>query len=155
MTIPGLRHPSACDGFSVLELLIAIAILALAGAVVMPSLLRPSDHMRLRTTAQDLANAIRLTRSAAIARNNQMVLIVDLEGHTFESPVVPRRSFAASIAAELKIAEPERITPSRGGFRFFPDGSSTGGEIVMSLNAEQLKLCVHWLNGQARQGSAC
>jgi general secretion pathway protein H len=69
--------------------------------------------------------------------------------------VIPQGSFAADIVAQLKIAEPERQTPSRGGFRFFADGSSTGGDVLLRLGSREARICVNWLTGEAQDGRAC
>ncbi len=138
-------------GFTLLEMLIVIAILGLVGTIAIPALLRPSDRLQLQASTRDIVNALRLTRAAAIARSTPMTLVIDLDKGALESPVVPARTFVKGLEARLKIAEPERVSPSRGGFRFFADGSSTGGEISLALKGLTAKVCVHWLTGQARE----
>jgi general secretion pathway protein H len=147
---------SACttSGFSLVEMLTALAIVALATALVMPLALRPSDALRLDAAAQDVVAALRLTRAAAIAHNTDAALTVDAERRTFQSPAVPSGSLPTDIAVTLKIAEPERAR-SRGGFRFFADGSSTGGDMVLALRGREAKICVDWLSGIARRAASC
>jgi len=145
----------AAAGFTLLELLVVLAILVLVAAVALPRLTGPSDGVRLQSAVRDLLGALRLTRAAAITRNVEMALVIDVEQRTLQSPVVPSRRFEADIASQMKIAETERATPSRGGFRFFPDGSSTGGDIRLRLGGREMRICVHWLTGQARQDEAC
>ena len=48
-----------------------------------------------------------------------------------------------------------RSAASEGGFQFFPDGSSTGGEITLSLRGQQEKLCIDWLTGIVRKAAVC
>jgi len=141
-------------GFSLIEMLVVIAILAAVAIISLP-LARPSDTVRLQAAARDLVGALRLTRSAAIARSTDLVFVIDADKRTFESAVVASKSFAADIMAQMKIAEPERTTPSRGGFRFFADGSSTGGDVLLRLRNTEVKLCVNWLTGEAQDGANC
>jgi general secretion pathway protein H len=149
-------HIWACGvaGFTLIEMLAALAVVALAAALVMPLVLRPSDALRLDAAARDLVAALRLTRAAAIARNADAALIIDAERRTFESPAVPARPLPADVRLKLKIAEPERAQ-SRGGFRFFADGSSTGGDVVLALNGKEVKICVDWMSGLARAAADC
>jgi general secretion pathway protein H len=145
-----------CAGFTLLELLVVVALMALAAAIALPLLSgKPTDNLRLRATAYDLTGAIRATRASAILRDTQAVLIVDVEHHTFGSPALAPRSFPSEIAAQLQVAAPERLSPSRGGIRFYPDGTSTGGDVRLSLHGRESRICVNWLTGEPRVGSQC
>ena len=110
-------------GFTLIEMLVVMTIMALVATIAVPLLTRPSNTLRLETTARDLAGALRLTRARAIAQNVDIALDIDVDRHTFQSAAMALQSFAPGIVAELRVAEPERATPSRGAFRFFPDGS--------------------------------
>jgi general secretion pathway protein H len=142
-------------GFTVLEMLIVLALLALAAAVAMPIFARPSDTVRLQATARDLINALRLTRAMAIARNAEIALTIDVDKRTFASAAIRTQSFAPGITAELTFAEPERKDQSSGGFRFFPDGSSSGGDVHLRLRGREARICVNWLTGEAQPGEHC
>jgi len=135
-------------------MLAALAIVALATALIMPLALRPSDGLRLDAAAADLVAALRLTRAAAIAHNADAALTIDVERRRFESPAVPARFLPADLSVKLTIAEPERAR-SHGGFRFFHDGSSTGGDMVLALHDRETKICVDWLSGLARRAANC
>ena len=138
-----------------LELLVVLALLALAGALALPQLARPSDGVRLQAAARELTGALRLTRASAIARNTPLALTVDVDERAFESPVVARKSLSADIALKLTVAEPERATPARGGIRFFADGSSTGGDLLLRLRDQEARICVSWLTGKPEEGAKC
>jgi general secretion pathway protein H len=153
MRLPHARK-RATAGFSVVEMLAVLAIIALVTALAMPLALRPSDALRLQAAARDLIGALRLTRAAAIARNADVALTIDVDRRTFESPAVPARHFPADIRTRLKIAEPERVH-SYGSFGFFPDGSSTGGDVLLVLHDKEVKICVDWLTGIPREAANC
>jgi general secretion pathway protein H len=144
----------ATSGFSLVEMLAALAIIALVAALAMPLAIRPSDALRLQAAARDVVGALRLTRAAAIARNADVALAIDVDRRTFASPVVPTRHFPADILARLKIAEPERAR-AQGSFRFFPDGSSTGGDVALVLHDKEVRICVDWMTGIPRQAADC
>ena len=146
---------AARAGFTLLELLIVLTILAVVAVFAVPQLAKPSDRLRLQAAARDLAAALRLTRSTAISRNTEIALVVDVDARAFESPAVSRKSFSSDIDVQLKVAEPERPTRSRGGFRFYADGSSTGGDIVLRLRDNEARICVNWLTGKAEEGRTC
>ena len=143
------------EGFTLIEMLIVLAILALAATVSLPLLSRGSEGLRLQMASGELAAAFRLTRSAAIMRNSETTLMIDVDRRTFKSTVVPQRPFAADIQAKLKFASGIGSSSSDGGFHFFPDGSSTGGDVTLSLRGKQARLCVDWLSGEVRREPAC
>jgi general secretion pathway protein H len=155
MTDRSQSEPFSASGFTLLEMLVVIVILALATAVAMPIFTRPSNGVRVQATARDLINALRLTRAMAIARNAEIALTIDVDKRTFTSAAVRPQSFGPDIAAELTFAESERTARSTGGFRFFPDGSSSGGDIRLHLRGSEAKICVNWLTGEAQQGERC
>jgi general secretion pathway protein H len=134
-------------------MLVVIVILALATAVAMPMLARPSDGVRVQATARDLINALRLTR--AMARNAEVALAIDVDKRTFASAAIRTQSFGLDIVAELTFAEPEQTARSTGGFRFFADGSSSGGDVRLRLRGREAKICVNWLTGEAQLGERC
>lgn len=148
-------HFSNVAGFTIPEMLIVVAILALTISIAVPLLSRPPDNLQLQVVANDIVGALRTTRASAITRNNVMAFLIDIEKRTFESPVAPRKSFSAEIATELKVAQLDQTTKSIGVFRFYPDGSSTGGDLVLSLRGKKARICVNWITGEARQADDC
>jgi general secretion pathway protein H len=153
--MPMRRAHDQAAGVTLLELLIVLALLALIAAMALPALTAPSDGVRLRAAAEEIAAALRLARAAAIARNGEAAVVIDAERRSIHTQGTPAQPFGSDILVALTIAESERQTPERGGFRFFADGSSTGGDIVLRLNGRELRLCVDWLTGKTRQGAEC
>ena len=142
-------------GFTLIEMLVVLAILAVTATFAAPLLSGGSEGMRLDMASSELATALRVTRSAAITNNRQTMLMIDVDRRRFGSIVVPERSFAPNIEAKLTFATGVRSATSDGGFRFFPDGSSTGGDVTLSLRGKQARLCVDWLTGTVRESLTC
>lgn len=152
----GESRNRVCEGgFTLVEMLVVLAIIALTTTFAVPLLSGGSEGLRLDLASSELAAELRVTRSAAITRNAQMALMIDVDRRTFGSTVVSERPFAPNIEAKLTFALGMRSASSDGGFQFFPDGSSTGGDVTLSLRGKQAKLCVDWLTGTVRKGPTC
>src|SRR5579859_7139125 len=71
------------NGFSLLELMVALAIAALLLALVMPTDSRRRARVELASSAREVAAALRLSRSQAIAMNRSMAVVVDVENDSY------------------------------------------------------------------------
>jgi general secretion pathway protein H len=152
-----MRHriASSQSGFTLIEALAVITILAIVTAFTIPAIMRKPDHLILRETVQQIRQMLHLARATAITTNSESVFFIDLKEHRFGLQNVGTRDMPHEISASFKIAEPERLTASRGGIRFFQDGSSTGGELNFALNGKTATLCVHWLLGRPVEAESC
>ncbi len=75
--IPRLR-PDILAGFTLLELLLCLALLALLSALAVPSFHSQTSSTRAQATAQALMSAAMLARASAIRRATSVVLRPDL-----------------------------------------------------------------------------
>jgi general secretion pathway protein H len=137
-------------GFTLLEMLIVIFILTLILSITTPLLFKSNDKLKLNALADQLIGRLQLTRSAAIASNRALEFKVDLDTRRAYSPISPPIEIPSDVKIELSIAAPEKLTPTVGAFRYFIDGSSSGGDIRLMLNSSSMKISVNWLTGQAR-----
>lgn len=86
MSQSALSRRSASLGFSVLETLVAVAVIGMVVVIGVPSVLRQMSKVRLEAAANDVANLVRQTRLRAIRdRQSYTVEVVDndeLHGQT-------------------------------------------------------------------------
>lgn len=139
------------SGFTLLELLVVLAMLAAIACLSFPMLRRPSESARLEAAARNLIGALRATRMGAISRGKELTLVIDADARSFHSEVAARQVIDPDIRVRAVVAKDEQITQTRGRFRFYPDGSSSGGDIQLLLNERDSRICVDWLTGLAQQ----
>jgi general secretion pathway protein H len=133
------------DGFTLVEVLVAFAVLAALGIVVAPAFHR-SGQARMLADARNLAAALRITRAAAIAQNRDMTLLVDAERRTFGSEAVPAAALDPRTEIGIEVAGPYR-SGFVAGIRFLSSGRSTGGRIRLANGSSRTRLQVIWATG--------
>lgn len=140
-------RPSA-SGFTLLELLAVLLILALVTAFVVPSL-GGGAAVDIKSAALSLAAGLRQTRNQALNDNRPAVLALDVEKREFQLPGERRvRKLPQRVDISLFTARSEQLGENRAGIRFFPDGSSTGGRITLSTGSMRYLVDVDWLTGR-------
>ncbi len=139
-------------GFSLLEILIVLAVLSLAVGVVAPSFRGPRGSERLRPLALKLATDLKLARSTAILGRRPVPFLIDAKTHTYRvegagSPVKLPDTIGLVVFSPREVAS----GGGAGQLVFFPDGSSTGGRLTLTDQVTSVTLNVEWLTGSITQ----
>ncbi|MGH6912897.1 MAG: GspH/FimT family pseudopilin [Geminicoccales bacterium] len=134
-------------GFTLLELLVVLAIIAFVVALVPGYMLRSQPRLDVNVAARAIADGLRRTRGEAILRNRSQVFALDVEDRLFRpgegTPVQIDRTLELSFLT----ARSELQSESIGQIRFYPDGSSTGGRISVAQGGWQADVRNDWLTG--------
>ena len=137
-------------GFTLLETLVALALVVLLLAVAVPALIVPPG-VSLRTTADLVATGLRQARLAAIRQQRPVALLVDVNARALQVEGGSRiRQLPRDVQLEIETAAGEIYGGQVGGIRFFPDGSSTGGRVTLTLGGLETLVDVEWLTGRIR-----
>jgi general secretion pathway protein H len=87
--------------------------------------------------------------------NREQVFALDLDQRLFRAGRdQPLKQLDRAIDLQLYTAQSELLDAARGQIRFFPDGTSTGGAISLSLNGQQAEVDIDWLTGQVEIAGA-
>jgi general secretion pathway protein H len=135
-------------GFTLLELIVVLAILALGFAYVAPNFARNLESVRFKSAVREVALELRRARGQALSQGKEVVFWVDVTGAKFGVDQDQPKPLPKTVELTLDTAETELIAPGRGGIRFFPDGSSTGGRIVLRCGGQAKRVDVNWLTGR-------
>lgn len=154
------RHCSSgkASGFTMVELMVTIAVLAILLAVAGPNFSDMLLRNRLSSGANDLLAALQLARSEAIRTNTSVEVCPSIDGNTCNGSDWTRvavRQVGAAVSlrdvqltsAGLSTSASERITasnPNRIWFR--PDGFMRAGTIENPTSAA-VSLCAERLSG--------
>ncbi|GJD79496.1 prepilin-type N-terminal cleavage/methylation domain-containing protein [Methylobacterium gregans] len=133
-------------GFTLVEMLVTLAVLALALTLASRSLGGMPAGQRPARLSGAIAAEIGLLRAEALRTGRSASLVFDAAGGRFLSS----RPGAGPIAAPLHVTV-EAAGGEPGEIRLLPDGSSTGGRIVLRDAAAQSIVSVSALTGRVRR----
>lgn len=136
-------------GFTLLEVLVALALLAMIYALVPPMINVGGSTAELKAGARQVAAGLRKARSQAIATRGEATLTVDVDGRRFWlSGEDKPRGLPRQADINVFTAEGEVTDPGTAAIRFYPDGSSTGGRVTLAMGERKYHVDVDWLTGQ-------
>ncbi len=136
-------------GFTLVEIMVVLVIVALMMALVGSSISRNVSGAQMRTAAGKVAASMRYTRTRAILTKTEQVFLVDTEKLTYQAAEREAEELPEGMKMELNTARSELTSETAGGIRFYPDGGSTGGNVRLEANGRIYRVNVAWLTGEA------
>jgi general secretion pathway protein H len=140
----GLR---AERGFSLIELVAVVLLLAIAMSAVSISFSKSLSGAKVQAASRDLVAALRYTRGQAIVTGKETTFDLDLAGSRYHAPGKESVQLPKNMQLVLHTAEQELTSDTSGRIRFFPDGASTGGYVAIVMERVEWRVSVDWLTG--------
>jgi general secretion pathway protein H len=137
-------------GTTLIELLIALAILGLVASATLPALGASIERQRFKGSAREIVTALRSARIEALRSRSETVLTLDVAERTYSIGQGPMHRLTSADRQEVALvtATIEQTSPTSGNIRFFADGSSTGGTVTFTLGSRVRVVTVDWLTGR-------
>jgi general secretion pathway protein H len=148
---PGQTQPRHDAGFTLIELIVALGIMALGVAVAFPYIEGTRAGHQLRATAYEIAGQLRDARATAQARNIDQAVILDVGNRRMwlDGSEV-RRALSPRMIVDVEVPAAEQLATSVVRVRFFADGSASGGKVVLRDGGRRATVSVNWLTGDVR-----
>jgi general secretion pathway protein H len=144
------RRRSAPRGFTLLEIVLVMAIIALASVLAAAAMGGGFHSMQLSASAHRIASNLRYTRAQAIATGQVQRFTIDPRGHTWHAPKAHHGDIPAKLGIAFIGAREVQPHAGVGAIAFFPDGASTGGRVQLSAGKALWTVDVAWLTGQVK-----
>jgi len=145
----GIPLPDApCAGFTLLEMIIVLVILGLVVAVAASRGPVRSHGLEVRGIVAAVSEALRGARGRAIAANRPVLVAVNGERRGIAVEGGPTIEVPKGLELEAAVGAGGRPQKQLVGFRFAPDGSSTGARILFADGNRRIQISVDWLTGR-------
>ena len=128
----GKPVPLGEGGFTLLELVVVMALLALLMGLVLPGLMRAVKKERDRTNLRQFTMVLRLARSQAATSHQRVRVFLNKDTGRYWLEGSNRQGVLAGMRLEdvrLVWPDPDR---RQGYIAFYSDGTSSGGKLVMT-----------------------
>jgi general secretion pathway protein H len=145
---PAVSAGGAQDGVILLDLVLAVAILAFVLLVSLASLPRGTTAARQAAYALEVAAVLKTDRTAAARTGHQVATRIDVAQRTISGAsngqliLLPDDLSLDVIASDLCVAAPGRFA-----IAFAADGRSCGAVIRISKDTRAWRIRVNWLTG--------
>lgn len=139
-------------GFTLIELVVSLSLAALAIAVVPVAIERVMDNAQYRSTVRELLTTMRSARQTAMRSGTETVFQIDPVNRRYGQDGQLVRVLPEGLSVEVVVAGSEVDHSGVGSIRFYPDGSATGGSVVVRrASGDGVQLRVGWLLGRISQ----
>ena len=143
-----MQRRSANAGVSLLELMVVVVLIATATALAATVMTAGLPGQQLRGAARELAAQMRYTRAQAIVTGQSQVFTVNANTRDWQAPNRRHGTLPKAIDIVATSARNEQPADGVAAFRFFPDGSATGGRLLLQRDSAAWQLDIDWLTGQ-------
>lgn len=148
--VVGRSARARAGGFTLLEILLVLVLVAAAGILAAMVFTGGMDGMRLRSESKEIAAQLRYTRARAIATGQPQRFRIDPRAHAWEAAGERRGRIDGSLSVRFTGVREAQLRAGEGAVLFFPDGGSTGGRITLSAGKAAWSIDVGWLTGETR-----
>ena len=137
------------DGFTLLEMVCVMAIIALVAAVLLPSLPRQTSRSRLEAYAIEAAALLKAVRNAAIRRRQEVTTQIDAGSRSVRSGASGNTVHVPDdVRFEALLPDNCNRRPVVATVSFFASGMSCGGVIALTKVDTGYEIRINWLTGR-------
>lgn len=150
---------SADGGFTLVELLVVLTLLALMASLAFTSVRSSNDETGVRSSALQVANLMRMARGAAIRDNVEQTLTIDLGARRFwvdgltnahEFPKDIGVELAAQGMAQGMAQGAPQVWGRQVRIRFFIDGGATGCVVALATARRTARIELDGFTGHVK-----
>ena len=148
MAAPKADAPAgATAGFTLVEMLVVLAIMALVAAIAAPGLVSHYRTKSLETVAGEITMRLRLSRTSAIATARPRQVVVDLGSRLIRFGERDSLALPDDVKMTVTTGQETVVAGRQTVLTFLPDGSASGMDIALEQKGRTARIAVNWLTG--------
>jgi len=136
-------------GFSLLEMVCAMALIAILAAILLPIAPRQTSRARLQAYALETATLLKSDRNAAIRAGADVATLVDAPSRAIRSGATSQTiRIPDDVRFDALLPRTCQQRAVLSTISFFADGMSCGGAITLARLDVAYEIRVNWLTGR-------
>ena len=136
-------------GFTLLEMVCALALIAIMAADLLPFVSRHTSRSRLQAYVLQTAALLKEDRNAAIRRGTGVATLVDARGRLIRSgSTADMIRIPDDVDVEATLPRTCDHRDALSTIRFFASGLSCGGTVILTRADVGYEVRVNWLTGR-------
>lgn len=136
-------------GFSLMEMVCAMALIAILAAVLLPMAPRQTSRARLQAYALETATLLKSDRNAAIRAGADVSTLVDAPSRAIRSGATSQTiRIPDDVRFDALLPRTCQQRAVLSTISFFADGMSCGGAITLARLDMAYEIRVNWLTGR-------
>ena len=138
----------AHSGFTILEMIISLALIGMLIGISSKLVRGPGGRIEIESSMRGLCRSLRASHALSMARNNEIIFRIDYNKHSYFSDGIQERFLSKDIIINAITSRYGPQNETLNTITFFPDGSSSGGDIFLALGSYKAKISVNWLTSE-------
>lgn len=141
-------------GFTLVELLVVFALLALVVGLVPPALGKLQEGMQYHHAVQNISRLLRQARLQATTQGQPVAVVFNTRQRSYGLAGQDWQTLPDSLDMQLQTATEANLDDGSQSILFLPSGGATGGSITLLRPTQPptgLRLRVDWLSGLVSQ----
>jgi type II secretion system protein H len=151
------RAAKVASGFTLLELIVTLAVLAMAVAVVTPAVGRGTEGLRARAEVASFAATLRHAREQAITTQRPYRVTIDGNAHRVSVTTLPSPGGFTDARREPEVNETRTLSPrlvvesaQASEVTFDVRGGASGGDFKLTSGGIVYRVTVDKLSGRVK-----
>jgi general secretion pathway protein H len=140
-------RPGAAGGFTLIEMIVVLAIVAIVLALITVNRTPVSAATETRAVARAVYEGLRAARSEAIMTNRDVAFTVDVARRSYGWGARPPQYLPGGLQLALYTSSGEVVGDAVGRIRFDPDGGASGGRVSVTGGDHLWWIGVDWISG--------